>query len=131
MKTFPYIQDAGHGWVRVPKAEIAKAGVEDQISSHSFQKGNNVFLEQDSDMEVFVAARTKQGLETKFAEYVNQSRPSRIRNYDPYMPTAVSVVVLNKGPIEDLAIDPSKPMAIVEVEDPMDDFNYVGHPAHY
>tara|TARA_R110002153_G_scaffold77271_1_gene198581 strand:+ start:357 stop:722 length:366 start_codon:yes stop_codon:yes gene_type:complete len=121
MKTFPYIQDAGHGWVRVPKAEIAKAGVEDQISVHSFQKGNNVFLEQDSDMEVFVAARTKQGLETKFAEYVNQSRPSRIRNYEAYV----------ANPLSDLAIDPSKPMAIVEVEDPMDDFNYVGHPAHY
>ena len=121
MKTFPYIQDAGHGWVRVPKAEIAKAGVADQISVHSFQKGNNVFLEQDSDMEVFVAARTKQGLETKFAEYVNQSRPSRIRNYEAYV----------ANPLSDLAIDPSKPMAIVEVDDPMDDFNYVGHPSHY
>tara|TARA_B110000483_G_scaffold238370_1_gene314869 strand:- start:892 stop:1254 length:363 start_codon:yes stop_codon:yes gene_type:complete len=113
MKTFPYIQDAGHGWARVPKAEIAKAGVEDQITSYSFQKGKNVYLEQDADMQVFVAARTKQGLETKFSDYVNKSRPSRIRNYDPYMPTAVSVVVLNKGPIEELAIDPSKPMTIV------------------
>ena len=95
------------------RQEIAKAGVEDQITSYSFQKGNNVYLEQDADMQVFVAARTKQGLETKFSDYVNKSRPSRIRNYDPYMPTAVSVVVLNKGPVEELAIDPSKPMTIV------------------
>ena len=111
MKTFPYIQDAGHGWARVPKAEIAKAGVEDQISSHSFQKGRNVYLEQDADMQVFVAARTKQGLETKFSDYVNKSRPSRIRKYDTYIPTQVGITITRA----DLAIDPSKPMAIVEV----------------
>ena len=116
MKTFPYIQDAGHGWARVPKAEIAKAGVADQISSYSFQKGNNVYLEQDADMQVFVAARTKQGLETKFSDYVNKSRPSRIRNYDTYIPmqslqrrSQVGITITRA----DLAIDPSKPMTIV------------------
>jgi len=111
MKTFPHIQDAGHGWARVPKAEIVKAGVADQISSFSFQKGKNVYLEQDADIAVFVAARTKQGLETKFSDYVNQSRPSRIRKYDTYIPTQVGITITRA----DLAIDPSKPMAIVEV----------------
>lgn len=84
MKTFPYIQDPGHGWVRVPKTELAKAGCEADISRHSFQKGNNVFLEQDCDLQIFVDARRSQGLETKLRPYVNKSRTSRIRNYTSY-----------------------------------------------
>ena len=84
MKTFPYIQDSGHGWVRVPKTELVKSCCAADISRHSFQKGNNVFLEQDSDLQIFVDARASLGMETKLRPYVNKSRPSRIRNYTSY-----------------------------------------------
>lgn len=121
MKTFPYIKDAGHGWVRVPMTELAKAGCEADISKYSYQKGRNVFLEEDADLQVFVDARAKQGQDTKFAEYVNKSRPSRIRNYPVYTaPEGVQPTQVGAAYLES-----------VESEDPMDDFNYVGHPAHY
>ena len=122
MKTFPYIQDPGHGWVRVPKTELAKAGCEADISRHSFQKGNNIFLEQDCDLQVFVDARRSQGLETKLRPYVNKSRTSRIRNYTSYTPPANAIPATQAG---------AAYLESVEGEDPMDDFNYVGHPAHY
>lgn len=101
MNKFPYIKDSGHGWVRVPRTELAKAGCEADISKYSFQKGRNVFLEEDADLQVFVDARSKLGLETKFAEYVNKSRPSRIRNYPVYTaPAGVQPTTLGAEYIE-------------------------------
>jgi len=87
MKTFPYIQDSGHGWVRVPRVEIERLGIEKDISTFSYQKGRNVFLEEDADMQILVDARFAEGKETKFAEYTNKSRLSRIRKYESYCPT--------------------------------------------
>lgn len=86
MKTFPYIQDFGHGWVRVPRQEIERLGIEKDISVFSYQKGRNVFLEEDCDMQILVDARAAEGKETKFAPYQNKSRSSRIRNYENYRP---------------------------------------------
>jgi hypothetical protein len=86
MKTFPYIQDSGHGWVRVPRQEIERLGIEKDITTYSYQKGRNVFLEEDCDMQILVDARTAEGKETKFAPYQNKSRQSRIRKYESYRP---------------------------------------------
>ena len=84
MKTFPFIQDPGHAWLRVPRTELVKAGCAKDISGYSYQKGRNVYLEEDRDAQIFVDARTKQGLTTKFAGYTNKSRQSRIRGYESY-----------------------------------------------
>lgn len=84
MKTFPLIQDPGHAWARVPRNVLISSGCADTISRHSFQRGNNVYLEQDSDLQTFIEARNKKGLVTKFAEYTNKSRESRIRRYTPF-----------------------------------------------
>lgn len=89
MRTFPLISDAGHGWARVPRQVLNASGVSDQISAHSYQKGNNVFLEQDSDLPKFVEARNAAGVVTKFAPYNNKSRESRIRKYERYTPDSV------------------------------------------
>ena len=87
MKTFPYIMDSGHGWVRVPRQEIERLGIEKDISTFSYQKGRNVFLEEDCDMQILVDARFAEGKITNFAEYTNKSRLSRIRKYESYCPT--------------------------------------------
>lgn len=84
MKTFPFIQDPSHAWLRVPRTELVKAGCAQDISSHSYQKGRNVYLEKDCDAQTFVDARTKQGLTTNFAGYTNKARQSRIRGYESY-----------------------------------------------
>lgn len=84
MRTFPLISDAGHAWARVPRKVLVESGIADQISAHSFQKGNNVFLEQDSDLPKFVEARNQANMVTKFAPYNNKKRESRIRGYETY-----------------------------------------------
>ena len=84
MKTFPLISDSAHAWCRVPRKVLVESGVADQISNRSFQKGNNVFLDQDSDLPKFVEARNKANQVTKFAPYSNKKRESRIRGYETY-----------------------------------------------
>jgi hypothetical protein len=84
MKTFPLIQDPGHAWARVPRKVLISSGCAGSISNHSMERGNNVYLEQDSDLQTFIEARNSKGLVTKFAEYTNKSRESRIRRYDSF-----------------------------------------------
>jgi hypothetical protein len=86
MKTFAYMIDPSHGWLRVPTVEFNKyPDIHSQVSDCSYQSDKHVFLEQDVDMHLFIAARTAAGIETKLAEYSNKSRQSKIRKYPAYL----------------------------------------------
>ena len=113
MKTFAYMIDPSHGWLRVPNVEFNKyPDIHSQVSDCSYQSDKHVFLEQDVDMDLFIAARTAAGIETKLAEYSNKSRQSKIRKYPAYMPHALALV-------------PQTPILTVDstVEDDVEDFN--------
>lgn len=74
-----FISDPGHGWLRVPLAEIAALGIEEKISPYSFIKGNDAYLEEDCDYPCYLAARTAQGYPAPeiIEQYVNHfERPS-------------------------------------------------------
>jgi hypothetical protein len=55
------VVDPGHAWLRVPLVEIARLGIEDQISAYSYINGNYAYLEEDSDAGRYQAARQAQG----------------------------------------------------------------------
>ena len=38
MKTFDYIQDPGHGWVKVPIKLLVELGIYKEISSYSYYR---------------------------------------------------------------------------------------------
>ena len=85
MRTFAYIQDPGHGWLRVPHSEFAPfTEIHSLVSTYSYLSDKYVFLEEDVDMQLFIDARTKAGLVTKAKPYQNKSRESKIRKYDTY-----------------------------------------------
>jgi hypothetical protein len=42
---YRYIQDPGHGWIEVPRAELNALGIARQISLYSYQLGDWVYLE--------------------------------------------------------------------------------------
>lgn len=58
-----YIQDPGHGWVQVPRrlartilgADFAK------ITPYSYQRGDNLYLEEDQDAGLFLLAARNSG----------------------------------------------------------------------
>ncbi len=77
-----YITDPGHGWLEVPKSLLAELGIEDKISSYSYQNGLMAYLEEDLDMHTFMQAcyANKQLVDL---EDVYQER-TPIRNYRQY-----------------------------------------------
>lgn len=53
---FKMHEDAGHGWLEVPRAALKALHLEDKITGYSYQDGDTVFLEEDQDAVVFVSA---------------------------------------------------------------------------
>lgn len=57
-----FIADPGHGWLRVPLAEIVALGLETQISVYSYIEGQYAYLEEDCDCPRYLETRAAQGL---------------------------------------------------------------------
>ena len=76
-----YHHDAGHGWYAVKRSLLSNAGVSNQISSFSYQRGNTVYLEEDSDAPKFFNAVDKSKLEVKTGKFHSRSP---IRSYEQY-----------------------------------------------
>lgn len=53
---FRFISDPGHGWLETDRAMIKRVGIENKISSYSYQKGFAVYLEEDCDAPLFIEA---------------------------------------------------------------------------
>ena len=83
-KTFIFFSDSCHGWLRVPRSLLNKLGIENKISTYSYQKGNYVYLEEDADATTFIEEYKKQtGKEVQFKDSVCNGE-SQIRNYQSY-----------------------------------------------
>jgi hypothetical protein len=61
MENFTYYTDPGHGWVEVPRSLLHELGIADKITGYSYQRGEDVFLEEDCDLSTFARAMTKAG----------------------------------------------------------------------
>jgi len=79
-KTYNAYADPGHAWVKVKLAELAKLDLLDSISSFSYVRGDNAYLEEDRDAGVLVDALEARGVEPKF-KFHHTDRQSRIRGY--------------------------------------------------
>lgn len=90
---FHFVQDPGHGWLKVPVAELERLGIADQISSYSYLKDGMAYLEEDSDMNVFINAREQAGNPVEIKTY-SRNRQSRIRNYPAYQAATTETTVI-------------------------------------
>lgn len=85
MRTFDYLQDPSHGWVKVPIKLLAELKLLDQISPYSYMRGAFAYLEEDSDYSKFHAAFTNwTRLEPVLKSRVCKNRQSKIRSYDRF-----------------------------------------------
>ena len=86
-KQFDYIQDAGHGWVKVPLALIRELGITEKITHFSYYNNGQVYLEEDNDTCTFMNAyHARFGFDPKLRDRVARERRSRVRGYEPYVP---------------------------------------------
>jgi len=81
-KPYTFHSDAGHGWMEVSLMELIKLGIANQISSFSYKKGMNVYLEEDDDAAKFLNAKKKIGEEVEIVEVYKADSP--IRSYQSY-----------------------------------------------
>jgi len=81
---FKAYSDPGHAWVAVKIKLLEDLGIADKISHFSFVKGNTAYLEEDSDLNIFVNAYVaKNGAKPEFDESHTNGQ-SRIRSYERY-----------------------------------------------
>ena len=105
MRTFAYIQDPGHGWLRVPHSEFAQyPEIHSLVSTYSYQSDKYVFLDEDADMALFINARANAGVVTKTKPYQNKSRESKIRKYDAYSPPQAILTVDSTESVSDVEV---------------------------
>lgn len=59
MSKYVFTSDPGHGWLRVPMAELVEMGIADKISPYSYISHNRRFayLEEDCDFSTFIMHR--------------------------------------------------------------------------
>ena len=85
-KTYSFYADTGHGWLKVSRMELIKLGIIDKISSYSYQRKDSVYLEEDCDLSVFYDAMRDKGIQVKFREFTTETKRSKIRSYDYFVP---------------------------------------------
>ena len=87
MKSIKFYSDPGHGWAETTIQEIKDLGIECDISSFSYRRGNKVYLEEDCDLSRYMKALgfAPDDCNVKYAfidEHTNQD--SEIRTFRPY-----------------------------------------------
>jgi hypothetical protein len=80
-----YECDPGHGWLHVQRSELERLGITHNITSHSYQNQDQVFLEEDLDMGVFITAKEALGEPVEIKHRTVRNTP--IRSYQRYQPT--------------------------------------------
>jgi len=86
IKTYTFISDIGHGWLKVPYADLIKLGIHKEISGYSYYRKGMAYLEEDCDAYRFVEAAKKEGVRIQFSN-LTVNRESKIRTYDSYNTT--------------------------------------------
>ena len=72
--------DPGHGWFKVKRELLIKLGIERDISSYSYQRGEYVYLEEDCDADLLFLNLQVQGVIPKILTK-HTNRRSKIRGY--------------------------------------------------
>lgn len=83
--TNKFYHDAAHGWLAVKLKVLVDLGIADKVSKHSYIKGQTVYLEEDTDMPVYIDAQKARGV-TVNAVAIDHGKRSIVRNYNIYYP---------------------------------------------
>ena len=75
--------DSGHGWLAVKRKEVEQLGIADKVSKFSYVKGKTVYLEEDTDVGLFLNAAKAAGLEVEVKDAKPVKR-SNIRGFSAY-----------------------------------------------
>jgi hypothetical protein len=84
---FPFYQDPGHAWLKVPMKLLKELEIEKKISQFSYWRKGFAYLEEDRDLLLFIQAM-KEKKQFTFGEgnirSFHTDRSSKIRGYEFY-----------------------------------------------
>lgn len=81
--TVNFYSDPGHGWAKVSVDALKKLGIADQVSSYSYYRNGNAFLEEDCDFSLLVKACKDNDVALSVKEHTS-NKSSKIRSYMYY-----------------------------------------------
>lgn len=61
-----FVSTPGHGYLVAEKAMLRQLGIADKISNCSYQRLGSVYLEEDCDAPLFIAAMEKAGFQVSY-----------------------------------------------------------------
>lgn len=94
MKTFDYIQDPGHGWIKTPIKLLVELDIHWKITPFSYYRGAFAYLEEDGDTALFFNAfNARFGVDPKLRSKVAREKRSKIRSYTCYTPYIVENMI--------------------------------------
>jgi hypothetical protein len=80
--TLNYHTDPSHGWLECNRELISSTGIADAISQYSYQRGNNVYLEEDCDMPLLLNALRARSIGVVVNDLYQEDSP--VRGYARY-----------------------------------------------
>lgn len=75
-------EDPGHAWAKVKRSDLINLGIENKISSYSYEKGDHVYLEEDCDLTLLLKSLPAAPV---FIEHFTNNQ-SKIRSYKSFEP---------------------------------------------
>lgn len=94
-KTILIYADPQHAWAKVPKKELVKLGIANEISRFSYERGQFTYLEEDCDLGKYIMALKAKNIIYKFNESWTNKR-SKIRSYDSYRKPTVELIHIDR-----------------------------------
>lgn len=81
-----FLEDPGHGWLKVSLEELHELGIANQISHYSYQDGRFAYLEEDCDAPRFLAAKEAAGQKVRRVDILHQftNGDAACRSYQRY-----------------------------------------------
>ena len=76
--------DPGHAWCKVPRSLLVKLGIDGDITTFSYQRGEYVYLEEDCDLPLLITTLRAWGKSVEFKE-LHTNKSSKIRSYSHYI----------------------------------------------
>lgn len=80
--TLNFHNDGGHGWLECNREMINSTGIAERISKYSYQRGNDVFLEEDCDMPLLLSALRERSIGVVVNDMYEDESP--VREYERY-----------------------------------------------
>lgn len=83
---FTHLADPSHGWVKVKRSQLIRMGVLNKISGYSYEKGDHVYLEEDTDASEFFNRLDALGKKWEVVYKTTISKQSKVRSYNQFEP---------------------------------------------